>query len=85
MRKSNVVYVVSQIQPEDLEYTGALYACSTFEKAQKYARQLNKEYGYGCVFDENWDFVEYNMEGDPHYYTVTTLEIDEPIAGGSDD
>ncbi len=84
-KKKPFVYVVSQIQPTELEYNGALYACSTFEKAQKYARQLNKEYGSGCVFDKNWDFVEYNCESDPHYYTVTKLEINEPIAGGSDD
>lgn len=73
------IYLVNQTQPAEGYYETTIYVCSTFERAQKYARRLNKAYGEFCVFDENWDFTEYDMRGDPHYYTVAEAEIDEPM------
>ena len=74
-----VIYLVNQTQPAEGYYETTIYACSTFERAQKYVRRLNKEYGEFCVFDKNWDFVECDMQGEPHYYTVAEAEIDEPM------
>lgn len=73
------IYLVNQTQPNEEYYDTAIYACSTFERAQKYARHLNKEYGEGCVFDDNWDFVEYDMRCEPHYYTIEEMVVDEPL------
>lgn len=78
--EKKVIYLVQQTQPEEEYFNTAIYACSTFERAQQYARQLNKEYGRNCVFDEDWDFIEYDMKGEPHYYTVESLKLDEPLA-----
>ena len=74
------VYVVHETNLEYPDESCPLYACSSFEKAQNKARKLNKEYGQGCVFDENWDFVEYNCRAEPHYYGVSRLKLDEPLA-----
>lgn len=75
-----IVYLVKQKQPSSDYFDTTIYVCSTKERAIEYCRKLNKEYGKNCVFDENWDFVDENIDGDPHYYTWVGMEIDEPLA-----
>lgn len=42
---SQIVYLVKQTQPDAGYYETTIYVCSTFARAQSYARTLNKEYG----------------------------------------
>lgn len=74
------VYLVNQTQEVDNLVDKTIYVCSTCERAQEYCRKLNKEYGCGCEFDENWDLVEVLDYDDCHYYDWESMEIDEPLA-----
>lgn len=84
--KNQMIWIVTQTQPDEGYHETAIYACSTEEKATEYARKLNKEYGAGCIFDENWDFEEvdydggYDEENGVSYYEVQPLKVDEPLA-----
>lgn len=76
------VYLVRQTQPVDYYDDKTIYVCSTKEKAQEYCRKLNKEYGYGVKFNEDWDFVEFDDEYDydnQHYYDWECMEVDEEL------
>lgn len=58
-----------------------IYVCSTREKAEQYAKKLNKEYGDGAVFDDDNLFVEEDCHSDfHHYYDVECMVVDEPLA-----
>ena len=75
------VYLVKQTQwtddmPDYINTT--IYVCSTRERAQKYCQELNKEYGFDCTFDDDWNFVEINGSY-PHYYDWEGMEVDEPL------
>lgn len=76
------VYLVRQTQPVDYHNDKTIYVCSTKEKAQEYCRKLNKEYGYGVKFNDDWDFVEFDDEYDydhQHYYDWECMEVDKPL------
>lgn len=69
------VWIVCQYQPEE-GYQGYPVATFTNEKdALDLCRRLNKDYGAGVVFDDDWDFLEYTMKDDPHYYEVIWSEL----------
>ena len=71
-----MLYTVNQTQPE-AEYQDTTIAIfSNKQDAISLARKLNQEYGSGCVFNDVWDFVEYNMQDNPHFYTVDCVELD---------
>lgn len=77
-----IVYLVRQTQPIDYYDEKTIYVCSTKERAQEYCRKLNKEYGYGVKFDEDWDFVGFDDEYDydqQHYYDWEQVEVDEDL------
>lgn len=84
------VYMVRQTQNEagsmwDESYKNeTIYICSTEEEAQRRARELNKMYGHGCIFSEDWDFEEIDYEDTydegVHYYDVEAMRIDKPMA-----
>ena len=60
-----VVYLVKQTQ-YDIDcsdigdcYVGTtIYVCSDEQEATRRARKLNKQYGSGCIFTDDWDFDE---------------------------
>lgn len=84
------VYLVRQTQNEigammdDIYKNETIYVCSTKKEATRRARELNKEYGTGCVFDKNMDFVEIDYDDcfceDIHYYDVEEMTVDKPMA-----
>lgn len=88
--KAIKVWLVNQTQNEagslwDESYKNeTIYVCSTKEEAVRRARELNKEYGHGCIFTEDKDFVEIDYEDTydegVHYYTVECMTIDKPMA-----
>ena len=74
------VYLVRQTQTED-DYQGkTIYVCSTKERAVEYARKLNKQYGYGVEFNEDYDFIYNNGNDIYHYYDVEEIEVDQELA-----
>lgn len=86
-KEHKVVWLVKQTQYhiDDLNSDDYLrqtiYVCSTKEKAEQYAKELNKEYGAGAVFDDNNLFVDLDYDSDyHHYYDVECMEVDEPLA-----
>ena len=85
IKRYKVVWLVKQTQPDEGYYETTIYVCSSFKRAQEYARTLNKEYGAHCVFDENWDFVEYDLKGEPHYYEIEEMAVDESLYIGKDE
>lgn len=81
------VFLVKQTQYsiddlcEDDYLRQTIYVCSTREKAEQYAKKLNKEYGDGAVFDDDNLFVEEDYDSDfHHYYDVECMVVDEPLA-----
>lgn len=72
------VYLVRQTQPEE-DYNNYTIAVYTDEQdAIALSRKLNKEYGYGVRFDENYDYVESEDDYDYdniHYYDVDKKTI----------
>ena len=75
------IYLVKQTHPNDNYHNETIYVCSTKEKAQEYCRKLNKQYGRGCTFDENWDYVDDNgFYNNVHYYDWECMDLDKPLA-----
>lgn len=72
------VYVVRQTQLECGYENTAIAVFDDEATATKLARALNKEYGFGCIFDDDWDFVEYELD-DCHYYDVDSMELNPNI------
>ena len=64
------VYLVRQTQPIDYYDQKTIAVFDKFEPARDLARALNKEYGCGCVFNNDWDFVELADCDNLHYYDV---------------
>lgn len=73
------VYLVKQTQ-EDTEYQDkTIYVCSTLDKAIDYCQELNKTYGKGCKFSEDYDFLEITDYCTCHYYDWEAIEVDEKL------
>ena len=76
MENKKYVYLVRQTQLVDDYNKTTIAVFDDREQAEKLARALNKEYGRGCVFDDNWDFVEWTCEiDDINYYDIDCQEI----------
>lgn len=82
MTDKKTVWLVRQTQPVDYYENRTIYVCSTKERAVEYCRKLNKTYGYGVRFDENYDYIDYDDDYDydnVHYYDWESMEIDEDL------
>lgn len=70
------VWLVRQTQPS-AEYdqeTIAVY--DNKEQAVYLARELNKVYGKGCQFSEDWDYIDIDgYYDDCHYYDTDCQEL----------
>lgn len=73
------LYLVRQTQPIDYYDQKTIAVFDNLEQAQKLARTLNKEYGCGCVFDDNWDFVELDDAENLHYYDIDEQELNPDL------
>jgi hypothetical protein len=73
------LYLVRQTQPIDYFDQKTIAVFDNLEQAQKLARKLNKEYGCGCVFDDNWDFVELDDAENLHYYDIDIQELNPDL------
>jgi hypothetical protein len=75
------VYLVLQTDPEDGYDHQTIYVLTDVKEAYRRARDLNKRYGKGCVFDDDWDFIEYEMGNEEaHYYEVEEIKINDSYA-----
>lgn len=70
MTDKKYVWLVRQTQPSNGYNAYPIAVYDEQRNAVSLARRLNKVYGENCVFDEDWDFVEYDMQDDPCYYDV---------------
>lgn len=64
------IYLLRQTQPDNYMDQQTIAVFDNFETARDLARALNKEYGCGCAFNDDWDFIEYGDGNDLHYYDV---------------
>lgn len=78
-KRKEYVWVVRQTQPTDDYHQRTIAVYTDEESAVDIARRLNKTYGRGCKFDENWDFIEIdwaNYDYDfCHYYDVECQDL----------
>lgn len=76
------IWTVDQTQPAEGYDKQTIYIVSTREEAERRCRVLNKEYGTGCIFNEEGDFEEVidGFEDDCHYYDIGSFYVDEPLA-----
>lgn len=74
MTKNDGVWLVRQTQPSSDYYQYTIAVFDNKEDAYKLAIKLNREYGKGCEFNEDWSFyqVDWDNAGDEnyHYYDV---------------
>ena len=70
--KKQYVYLVRQTQTVDYYDERTIAVFTDKEKAYK----LNKEYGDGCQFDDDYNFIEPGTDYDSlHYYDVDCKEL----------
>lgn len=77
--KEKYVYVVRQTQTDENLVCFPIAVFDNAKDANKLARELNKHYGFNCVFDEEWDFVDENICGNVHYYDVNQMKVNPDI------
>lgn len=77
--KRKMVYLVKQTQEIDYFNDKTIYVCSTKERAIEYCQKLNKEYGCGCQFDDDWNFIMVDDIDNCHYYDWEGMEVDEEL------
>lgn len=80
--KKNGVYVVRQTQPAEYFQDKPIAVFDNKEQADTLSRALNKEYGYGVRFDENFDFIESDDDydyDDVHYYDWDFMEMNPAL------
>lgn len=79
--QTKTIYAVNQTQCyEEYEYKDkTIHLCSTMEEAQRRARLLNREYGEGCEFSEDGDYIDTTDWDCFHYYDVEAFQVDEPL------
>ena len=74
--KKQYVYLVRQTQTVDYYDERTIAVFTDKEKAYELARKLNKEYGDGCQFDDDYNFIEPGTDYDSlHYYDVDCKEL----------
>lgn len=69
------VYLVRQTQPIDYYDQKTIAVFDNFKQARDLARFLNEEYGCGCAFNDDWDFVELGDCDNLHYYDVDCQDL----------
>lgn len=72
------VWAVRQTQPAEYYQDRTIAVFDNQEQAERLARSLNEQYGYGVRFDENHDYIESDDDydyDDVHYYDWVKLEI----------
>lgn len=80
MKNKKYVYLVRQTQPVDYYDEKTIAVFDNKAQAEKLARALNKEYGCGCVFDDDWNFIEPGTDYDnQHYYDIDCQEINPDL------
>ncbi len=82
MENKKYVYLVRQTQPVDYYDQKTIAVFDNKAQAEKLARALNKEYGYGVRFDENYDYIEEDDDYDYdniHYYDIDCQELNPDI------
>lgn len=75
------VYLVKQNDYSHQDY--AIYVCSTLQRAIDYAEKLNRLYATDNVHFNKQDgtvWVDDDDYEDAHYYDVSSMELDEPLA-----
>lgn len=70
------VYLVRQTQTTENYFDKTIYVCTDYDEAVRRARELNKTYGSGCVFDDDWELWEITGD-DYHYYDVEEIRLNE--------
>ena len=78
MENKKYVYLVRQTQPVDYYDQKTIAVFDNKEQAKKLARALNKKYGRGCTFDENWDFIVEDADN-LHYYDIDCQEVNPDL------
>lgn len=81
-QEKKFIWVVRQTQPADYIQDKTIAVFDNQEQADKLSRALNKEYGFGVRFDENYDYVESDDDydyDDIHYYDWEKLEINPSL------
>ena len=74
------VYLVRQTQPVDYYDEKTIAVFDNKAQAEKLARALNKEHGCGCVFDDDWNFIEPGTDYDNlHYYDIDCQELNPDL------
>lgn len=76
MANKGRLFMVRQTQPTDDYYQRTIAVFTNEQDALNLSRRLNKVYGEYCIFDEQWDLVEYDMQDEPHYYDVESVSLD---------
>lgn len=80
MENKKYVYLVRQTQPVDYYDEKTIAVFDNKAQAEKLARELNKKYGCGCVFDDDWNFIEPGTDYDnQHYYDIDCQEINPDL------
>lgn len=83
MEKNKGIYLVLQTQPSSNYEQYPIYALSSRDKADEYARKLNKEFAKGVELSKDYDFIQIKDDLPYeciHYYEVLPLVIDEDLA-----
>lgn len=75
MTDKKYVWCVRQTQPADDYDQRTIAVFDNKQDALNLARRLNKVYGQNCIFDEDWDLIEYDMRDDPHYYDIESVQL----------
>ena len=75
MTDKKYVWCVRQTQPADDYDQRTIAVFDNKQDALNLARQLNKVYGQNCIFDKDWDLIEYDMQDDPHYYDTESVQL----------
>lgn len=78
MAEKKYVWLVRQTQPASYYQCQTIAVFDNKKQAERLARLLNKQYGYGVVFNKNYDYIgdddNYDYD-DIHYYDLEKLEI----------
>ena len=78
--KKQYVYLVRQTQPSEFYDEKTIAVFTDRGKAESLARKLNKAYGHGCQFDDDYNFIEPGTDyGNQHYYDVDCQELNPDL------
>lgn len=70
------VWVVRQTQPSDDYDQRTIAVYENREDAENIARKLNKVFGKGCDFTDEWDFIDVRDDYSCcHYYDIESIQL----------